>query len=247
MKVVAIIQARMTSSRLPGKVLMDLAGEPMLARVFERTRRARTVDDVIVATSNLVSDDGIVQLCAERDWPCFRGSQKDVLGRYSLAARAFDAEAVVRVTSDCPLIDPRLIDEHVERLCSRWTEVDFVTNMVRQSFPLGLAVEAMPFDVLARMERMSQTDYLREHVTTLAYERPELFQIDHVLYPNDLSALRWTVDTAADLNFVRLIFKHFGRDSFLWEDVLPVLKEHPDWSETNQSILKGPSRDFARS
>jgi spore coat polysaccharide biosynthesis protein SpsF len=236
MKVVAIVQARMGSTRLPGKVLMDLDGEPMLARVVERTRRARTVNEVVVATSNLVSDDRVAQLCAQRNWPCFRGSETDVLDRYYLAALAFGAEAVVRITSDCPLIDPYLVDTHVERLCSRWAEVDFVTNMMQQTFPVGLAVEAMPADVLARMKRMSQRDVLREHVTTIAYSRPDWFQIEHVLYPVDLSQLRWTVDTAADLEFVRLIFKLFGHDSFFWEDVLPVLKRHPDWSEINRSI-----------
>jgi spore coat polysaccharide biosynthesis protein SpsF len=238
MRVVAIIQARMGSTRLPGKVLQDIAGEPMLARVVNRVSRAGTVDEVVVATSDRVDDNVVEQLCSERGWAFFRGSESDVLDRYYRAAIAFHAEAVVRVTSDCPLIDPRLIDQHVNLLLRRWLEVDFVSNMVKQSYPLGLAVEAMPLDVLARMKRMSQTDELKEHVTTLAYLEPQRFQIGHVMHTTDLSHLRWTVDTAEDLEFVRKIFHHFGHDHFAWEDVLPVLEQHPEWTKINQHIAQ---------
>jgi spore coat polysaccharide biosynthesis protein SpsF len=236
LKTVAIIQARMGSTRLPGKILKDVAGEPMLARVVERSRRSATVDEVVVATSNLPDDDIVEQLCSDRYWACFRGSEADVLDRYYRAALAFEADVIVRVTSDCPLIDPRLIDEHVNLLLRRWAEVDFVTNMVKQTFPLGLAVEVMPADVLARMKRMSGSDVLREHVTTLAYVQPEWFQIAHVLHKIDLSHLCWTVDTGEDLELVRKIFHHFGHDRFQWEEVLPVLEQHPDWTKINQEI-----------
>jgi spore coat polysaccharide biosynthesis protein SpsF len=236
LKTVAIIQARMRSTRLPGKILRDIAGEPMLARVVERSQRAATVDEVVVATSELADDDIVERLCSDRSWVCFRGSETDVLDRYYRAAIAFRADLVVRVTSDCPLIDPRLIDEHVNLLLRHWTEVDFVTNMVKQTYPLGLAVEVMPMDVLARMKRMSQTDMLKEHVTTLAYVEPGWFQIDHIMHPVDLSHLRWTVDTAEDLELVRKIFQHFGHGRFSWEEVLPVLEQHPDWTKINQDI-----------
>jgi spore coat polysaccharide biosynthesis protein SpsF len=234
LKTVGIIQARMGSTRLPGKVLEDLAGEPMLARVVERTRRAGTLDEVVVATSDLPADDCIAQLCADRRWACFRGSETDVLDRYYHAALEFQADIIVRVTSDCPLIDPQLIDRHVERLLQRWAEVDFVTNMLQQSFPLGLAVEALPLDVLIRMNRMSLARDLREHVTTLAYVEPEWFQIDNILHSSDLSKMRWTVDTAEDLELVRRIVSCFGNDHFAWEEVLSVLEEHPDWAHINR-------------
>lgn len=235
-RVVGIIQARMGSTRLPGKVLKDLAGEPMLARVVERTRRARTLDQVVVAASDLPADDVIAQLCADRGWACSRGSETDVLDRYYQAALEFQADIIVRATSDCPLIDPQLIDRHVERLLLRWAEVDLVTNMLQQSFPLGLAVEALPLDVLIRMNRMSIARELREHVTTLAYVEPEWFQIDSILHTSDLSYMRWTVDTAEDLEFVRRIVSFFGNDHFAWEEVLSVLEEHPDWAQINQAI-----------
>jgi len=237
LRTVAIIQARMGSTRLPGKVLMDLSSEPMLARVVERTRRARTVDEVVVATSILPADDRIARLCESRGWECFRGSEPDVLDRYYQAALRFGAEVVVRVTSDCPLIDPELIDQHVQTLLEHISETDFVTNMLQQSFPLGLAVEAMPIDVLARMNRMSRTSQLREHVTTIAYERPEWFRIEHIRHPIDLSEMRWTVDTAEDLEFVRRIFAHFGHDHFKWKEVWPVLDEHTEWSDINRAAV----------
>jgi spore coat polysaccharide biosynthesis protein SpsF len=236
MRVVAIIQARMGSTRLPGKVLKDLCGETVLARVVNRTRRATLLDKIVVATSVLSADDAIVRECERLKVAYFRGDEVDVLDRYYRAAQKFAAGAVVRITSDCPLIDPELIDEHVRRLLNRWTEVDFVTNMAKPTFPLGLAVEAMPADVLARMKRMSQTDMLKEHVTTLAYVEPDWFRVDHILYQHDLSHLRWTVDTLEDLELVRLIFQHFGDDNFLWKEVLSVLEQHPSWSEINRAI-----------
>jgi spore coat polysaccharide biosynthesis protein SpsF len=236
LKTVAIIQARMRSTRLPGKILKDIGGQPMLARVVERSRRAATLDDVVVATTDLPDDDIVERLCAAQGWTCFRGSESDVLDRYYRAALFFHADVIVRVTSDCPLIDPQLINTHVNLLLRRWDEVDFVTNMVQQTFPLGLAVEVMPMDVLARMKRMSQSEMLKEHVTTLAYVKPERFQIDHVSHKVDLSHLRWTVDTEEDLELVRNIFQHFGHDRFRWEEVLPVLEQHPDWTRINQDI-----------
>jgi spore coat polysaccharide biosynthesis protein SpsF len=238
MRSVAIIQARTGSTRLPGKVLKDIAGSTMLARVVERTRRARTLDAVVVATTDLAPDNIIARLCSERGWPCFRGSEADVLDRYHRAALQFGAELVVRVTSDCPLIDPELIDKHVIRLQERWSEVDLVTNMAQQTYPLGLAVEALPLDVLARMHRMSTTPELREHVTTLAYVEPEWFQIEHVLNTVDLSHMRWTVDTPEDLKVIRLIFEHFGHDRFTWRDILPLFDEHPEWTKINAGVLQ---------
>lgn len=238
MRVVAIIQARMGSTRLPGKVLKDLAGDTVLARGVERICRAKLLDEVVVATSVLPSDDVIVKECKRLTVPCFRGDECDVLDRYYQAAQKFGADAVVRITSDCPLSDPQLIDEHVQRLVDGWNQFDMVTNMFRQTFPLGLAVEALPADVLERMHRMSRTAELKEHVTTLAYAEPDLFRIENLRYSQDLSHFRWTVDTIEDLELVRLIFQHFGRDDFSWTDVLPLFDEHPEWLEINRHILQ---------
>lgn len=236
MKTIAIIQARTGSTRLPGKVLMPLGGATMLTQVVERTRRARHLDAIVIATTVGAADDAIVDACGVLGVPVFRGDEQDVLSRYYHAAVEHGADAVVRVTSDCPLIDPEVIDSHIERLTERWNEVDFVTNMVRQSYPLGLAVEAMPMDVLTRMHRLSTTPYLREHVTTLAYEQPELFVIDHVEHPVDLSHLRWTVDTPRDMEFARTIFDHFGHNEFTWNDILRFVELHPELSNVTRTV-----------
>lgn len=238
MKVVAIIQARMGSTRLPGKVLKDLAGETVLARVVNRTCRARLLNELVVATSVRSTDDAIVRECERLGVACFRGDETDVLDRYYRAAQHFQADVVVRITSDCPLIDPVLIDEHIRRLLDRWTQVDFVTNMAQPTFPLGLAVEAMPGDVLIRMHRMSNTAQLREHVTTLAYVEPGLFRIEHITHSQDLSHLRWTVDTSEDLELVRLIVQHFDDDQFSWTEVLPLLDRNPEWLEINRNVIQ---------
>ncbi|HVO47224.1 MAG TPA: glycosyltransferase family protein [Steroidobacteraceae bacterium] len=245
MRAIAIVQARVGSTRLPGKVLQPVLGAPMLVHVVSRCMRAALIDQVVVATTTQSRDDAIADLCAVRQWPCFRGSEDDVLGRYLGAARAFGAEAVVRITSDCPLSDPEVIDAHVSRLRSHWHEADLVTNMVRQTYPLGLAVEALPLDVLVRMDRMSVRPDLREHVTTLAYERPELFAIEHVLHGEDLSALRWTVDTPEDLALIRTIFEHFSHDRFSWREALVAFNRHAQWREINAqgaASRSGPSR-----
>lgn len=238
MRVVAIIQARMGSTRLPGKVMKDLCGDTVLARVVHRTRRAQLLDEVVIATTIKPADDVITRECERLGVACFRGDEADVLDRYYQCALEYKADAVVRVTSDCPLIDPELIDQHVDRLLTRWNEVDFVTNMLRQTYPLGLAVEALPTDVLARMKRMSQTDELKEHVTTLAYMQPDLFQIENVVYDSDLSYMRWTVDTAEDLEVVRLIVNHFGHDKFRWTEILPLLEKYPEWMQINQHVVQ---------
>ncbi len=224
----------MGSTRLPGKVLKRLAGQPMLVRVVERCQRASTVGDVVVATTTKSDDDPIVEVCRQQHWPYVRGSEADVLGRYYQAASVYRADAIVRVTSDCPFSDPALVDRHVNNLLSSWNTVDFVTNMIRQTFPLGLAVEAMPHDVLARMDRMSTTAYLREHVTTLAYEKPDWFSVAHVCHDRDLSGMRWTVDTPEDFEFARRIYEYFGHDRFSWQEVLSVVKAHPEWEAINR-------------
>jgi spore coat polysaccharide biosynthesis protein SpsF len=235
-RVVSIIQARTGSTRLPGKVLMNLAGEPMLLRVVNRTRRAQSVDEAVVATTDRQEDRPIVDLCTKHGWPYFCGSEENVLDRYFKTAQEYRADVVVRVTSDCPIIDPELIDLHIERMLRGWQDVDFVTNMLPQSFPLGLAVEVMPFDILRRLHRLSNTDTLREHVTTLIYEKPHLFAIDHILNDVDLSHMRWTVDTQEDLQFVRCLYDYFGHDRFSWRDVLSLLEGHPEWLEINRHV-----------
>ncbi len=237
MNVVAIIQARMGSTRLPGKVLMDLAGEPMLARVVNRCRRAALLTDVVVATTTQPADEAIARLCTERGWPCVRGSEDDVLDRYHQAAEARHADAVVRITSDCPLIEPSVVDRTVKEFLDRQPNVDYACNfMPQRTFPRGLDVEVAGRTALDRAWREDRNPAWREHVTLYIRRHPELFRLHGVTNDVDYSDLRWTVDEETDLELARRIYGHFGRDTFSWQDVLALLAAHPDWSALNRSV-----------
>lgn len=237
MKIVAIIQAHMGSTRLPGKVLLDLAGEPMLVRDMNRLSRAQTLNEVVVATTVNPADDVIVSLCAERGWLYFRGSEEDVLDRYYRAAMDYEADVVVRITSDCPLIEPEVVDRVVREFLERQPEVDYASNTFpKRTFPRGLDTEVFRFDVLEQAWRQDNNPAWREHVTPYIRRNPELFRIHGIMNEVDYSHMRWTVDTAEDLAFVRRIYNHFGHDQFSWQDVLAVLKEHPEWLKINRNV-----------
>lgn len=237
MNVIAIIQARMGSTRLPGKVLADLHGWPMLARVVQRAARTQNVAEVVVATSTRADDDAIERLCRRMATPCFRGSEHDVLDRYYQAARAFRADAVVRITSDCPLIDPGLIDRVVGEFLARQPAIHYACNsMPYKTFPRGLDTETVRFDALERAWREDRDPARREHVTPYVYRHPHRFRLHAVLGRADYSHLRWTVDTPEDLRFVRCIYQYFGDGLFSWEDVLAALEMHPDWQTINQDV-----------
>jgi spore coat polysaccharide biosynthesis protein SpsF len=235
MRIVAIIQARMGSTRLPGKVLADLAGQPMLAHVVNRARRAATLADLVVATTTEPADDAIARLCEARQWACFRGSQHDVLDRYYQAARCHDAEAVVRLTGDCPLIDPEVIDLVVQAFEDH--QPDYASNVLPpRSFPRGLDTEVMSFAALARAWHEDDNPAWREHVTPFLYRHAERFRLHRVAAPADYSSLRWTVDTPEDWQLAARIHEAIGHDRFSWRDVLALLKRHPEWTDLNRDV-----------
>lgn len=229
MTTVAIVQARMTSSRLPGKVLADVAGRPMLARVVERARAARSLDRVVVAATDRPADDPVADWCAAAGVDCFRGDETDVLGRFAGAARAFGADVVVRLTADCPLLDPAVIDRVVGELLDH-PGTDYASNVTARSYPRGLDVEAFTAAALGRMDQLGRSAAAREHVTVpVRLERPDAFAVRQVRSPEDDSDLRWTVDTAADLEFVRLVYQHFGPGRTDYRDLVRWCRDHPDW------------------
>ena len=237
MKIAAIIQARMGSTRLPGKVFMDLEGEPMLVRVLNRLRRAATLDSVIVATTVEPADDRIAELCSGYGWPCFRGSQNDVLDRYYKAAVTHKVDVIVRITSDCPLIEPVIVDRVVETFRRNQAETDYVANtLTPRTFPRGLDTEVMSFAALEQAWTEAKELPEREHVTLYVYEHPEIFNLCKLTSDVDYSYMRWTVDTQEDLEFVRRIYGHFGHDRFSWQQVLAVLEQHPEWLRINKHI-----------
>lgn len=239
MKTVAIIQARMESTRLPGKVLADIAGKPMLERVVERTRRASRVDQVVVATSDSPADEVLVALCQRRGWAVVAGSQHDVLARYRQAAEAYQADQIVRITSDCPLIDPGLVDAVVALSDRPGFEYGCNFHPCRR-FPRGLDCEVMTRGTLERIDRLATAPRFREHVTLLVYD-PQgqgRFRIDHHLGSTDWSWLRWTVDTAEDLELVRAIYGHFGDRPFSWRELLDVYPQYPHWRRINLGTVQ---------
>lgn len=237
MNIVAIIQARVGSTRLPNKVLLDLVGEPMLVRVMRRIRRARMVNEAVVATTQDPADDAIVRCCASHGWPCFRGSRDDLLDRYLQAARQHQADAIVRITSDCPLIDPGLIDRVLREFLDRQPDVHYACNsMPVKTYPRGLDTEVVRVDALERAWREDQNPSWREHATPYIYRHPELFNLHPVINPVDYSAMRWTVDTPEDWAFIRRIYEHFGHERFSWEEVVTVLGENPDWLTYNSHV-----------
>jgi spore coat polysaccharide biosynthesis protein SpsF len=237
MTTVAIVQARMSSTRLPGKVLRDLAGEPMLARVVDRLRRARSLNRVVVATTTEPDDQPIVEFCLARSIDVFRGSLPDVLDRYYRCAKQFEADVVVRITSDCPVIDPEEVDRVVETYRSFHGTMDYVTNSNPiRTLPRGLDVEVFSFATLERAWRDDTDPAWREHVTPYLYRSQAGFRQHCATIDTDESHNRWTVDTPEDYALIRAIYEHFGHDRMSWREILSAVADHPEWAAFNCHI-----------
>lgn len=256
LRILAIVQSRMNSTRLPGKVLLDIAGQPMLARVVDRARRAKMLDEVVVATTIDPSDGPVEVLCRSRNYPFYRGSANDVLDRYYQAASQFQADVIVRLTADCPLIDPGVIDATViaffgfdplsdrtlKQIKSYAPRYDFATNRLpppwKRTYPIGLDTEVCTFKALERAWREAIEPHQREHVMPYLYEQAGRFRVRVIDHEPDYGALRFTVDTAEDLQLVREIFNRFGgRDDFGWLEVVALLDRHPELAEINASVV----------
>lgn len=236
MKSLAILQARVSSSRLPGKVLQPIMGEPMLFRQIERIRRAKRIDLLLVATSNDPSDDVLARECASRGVPCARGSLDDVLDRFVFSARPYQPELVVRLTGDCPLADPALIDAMLEKFGAG--NFDYLTNADPPTFPDGLDVEVMKFPCLLTAHQEAKLPSEREHVTPFLRAHPERFRLGNFMSATDLSALRWTVDEPQDLEFVRSIYQGLypANPCFSTEDILEFLEANSELRLINSKI-----------
>jgi spore coat polysaccharide biosynthesis protein SpsF len=236
-KVVAIVQARMGSTRLPGKVLQGLEGETVLARVVNRLRRARLINEVLVATTERAADDAIVKECRRCAVRVSRGDPDDVLDRYFRAAQLAKAEIVVRITSDCPLIDPEITDKTIAAFVE--ARPDYASNVLQRTYPRGLDTEVMSFAALGRAWQAARTPYEREHVTPYICEHPAEFKLVSVTGDADYSSHRWTVDTPNDLEFVRAVYARLKDNAtFLWRDVLDLLDREPALMELNGSIMQ---------
>lgn len=236
MKVVAVIQARMRSTRLPGKVLLPVAGRPLLSYLLERLRRCNHIQDIVVATSIESADDAIVTLCELESAAVERGPELDVLKRFAIAAEATNAEAVVRITADCPLIEPQLVDFAVQSFAA--ADCDYLSNMMPPTWPYGMAVEVMTRRALDEADGEARDPSEREHVTPFLYWRPQRFRLKSITRRPDLSAHRWTVDTQEDFELVSLILKSLypKNPNFTIDDVLDTLFRNPEWIDINRNV-----------
>ncbi|MBL8098011.1 MAG: glycosyltransferase family protein [Anaerolineales bacterium] len=261
-KVVAIIQGRMSSSRLPGKILADIAGQPMLSRVMIRTSRAKTLDQIIFATTTDASDDPVAEYCDLAGLDYTRGSLFDVLDRYYQTASQAKADVVVRITADCPVIDPDLIDDVVNTLLE--DEYDFVCNRLpppwNRTYPIGLDVEACTFKALKKAWKDAKEPQHREHAMPYFYEEVKLSAISRQLsegtsphgfkvallnHVTDFGDYRWTVDTPEDLEFMREVYKLFdGRDDFSWKEVLDLVHDNPELMKINAGVQHKTLKDI---
>ncbi|MBK4730643.1 glycosyltransferase family protein [Oxynema sp. CENA135] len=228
----------MTSTRLPGKVLKQVLGKPLLEYQIERLRRVKLADEIVIATTTNQTDDPIVNLCDRLSVAYFRGSEQDVLERYYQAATAHKADVVIRVTSDCPLIDPQVINQVIDYYLQSQSNYDYVSNSIKRTYPRGMDTEVFSYSVLeqAFLEATAQPD--REHVTPFIYRQPQRYRLGHVTYSEDCSHHRWTVDTPEDFELIKKIIEtvYPNEPYFTLEDCLGLLQQHPDWYFINSHI-----------
>lgn len=236
-RVLTVVQARTGSTRLPGKVLRPILGRPVLSLMLERVMRAASAGTVVIATTLEAEDDAIVELAEQSGWPSFRGSTDDVLDRHYRAAVRHGADYVVKIPSDCPLIDPAIIDLVVGTAVE--SEADFVSNLHPQSWPDGNDVEVMTMPALETAWREATRPLEREHTTPFLWEQPERFRVMNVGWHRDLSkSHRWVLDYPEDLEFVRAVFEMLypAQPQFGTEDVLRLLESHPEVHELNAHL-----------
>lgn len=238
MKTVIIVQARMTSTRLPGKVLKEVLGKPLLQYQVERLRQVKLADEIIIATTINMTDQPIVEFCEQFGIPYFRGSEKDVLSRYYYAAKDAHADVIVRITADCPVIDPQVIDKVVSYYYSHQADYDYVSNALTSTYPIGMDTEVFSYKVLheAYCEAREQPD--REHVTPFIYRQPDRYRLANVAYERNESFRRLTVDTIEDFELIKRIIEVLYpiNPQFLLEDILEILQCNIEWSLINSKV-----------
>lgn len=235
-KVVAIIQARMGASRLPGKVLMDVGGRSMLRLVVERTRKAELVDEVVIATTTELEDDAVAEAASGLGVASFRGSIDNVLERYLGAATKFDATVVVRITADCPLMEPTIIDQVIRRHLN--SKADYTANILKRTFPRGWDVEVFNLGALAKVSNLTTENYEREHVTIYFHEHQDEFTVINVEAKDELRRpdLRLCVDEPSDIKLVRQIFQELDVNNFSAQDVVDLFERQPELEKINASV-----------
>ncbi|WP_046245084.1 cytidylyltransferase domain-containing protein [Hymenobacter terrenus] len=237
-KILTVVQARIGSSRLPGKVLLPLVGQPLLVRMVERVQRAQLAGTVVVATTTEAADDALADCCATHGLPCFRGDALDLLDRHYQAARHYGADVVLKIPSDCPLIDPAVIDQVLGFYLANAEHYDFVSNLHPATFPDGNDVEIMPIAVLETAWREARRPLEREHTTPFFWENPDRFRLANVPWESgqDFSmSHRWTIDYPEDYAFISAVYEALypTNPAFGLDDILNLLTARPDIAQIN--------------
>lgn len=235
MKTVIIIQARMSSTRLPGKVLLPIAGKSMLWHVIKRVSLVKNIDNIIVATSTDISDDVIVKFCSVNNIKCYRGSLNNVLSRYYETALQEKADVIIRITADCPLIDANLIERGL--IIFKNKKLDFLSNVIVRSYPVGFDFEIFTFNILEKAYRNAVTETEKEHVTPYFYlTHPDNFKIYNLKQNENKSSYRLTVDTTQDLALIKILIEKFHAQKKDHHQITSILDQHPDLIELNKNI-----------
>ncbi len=238
MRTVIINQARMTSTRLPGKVLKEVMGKPLLEYQIERLKKVKQADDLVIATTINKSDQPIIELCKKLNINYYRGSEEDVLSRYYEAAKQYQADVIVRVTSDCPLIDPAVVDEVINNFRKSTGKYDYVSNTLERTYPRGMDTEVFSIEALKEAYDKAVLTPEREHVTLYIYSHPEKFRLFSVKYKKDESSHRWTVDTEEDFILIKTILEELypQKPDFTMEDCLELMVKRPELIKINQHV-----------
>lgn len=236
MKVTAIVQARMGSTRLPGKILKEVNGKPLLLHQIERLMRSKLINNLIIATTLNEQDDEVVDFCRKHNIDYYRGSEDNVLERYYKTWEQYGGEAIVRLTSDCPIIDPEIVDKTIQYFLDN--SYDYVSNTVKRTFPRGLDTEIFSSKTLKLAYEQAMLDRDKEHVTAYIYTHLTDFNIGHYKNDKDLSAYRWTVDTEEDFELIKRILEAFDgqEEKLTLNSAAKLMEENPSWININKHI-----------
>lgn len=236
--ILAILQGRLSSTRLPGKVLKDLHGKPMILQQIERLKHCQKIDKLVVATSVDASDDQLVTVLQDSGVEVRRGPLDDVVERFGIVVDEFQPETIVRLTADCPLADAQVIDEVISAHLEK--QSDYTSNVLEPTFPDGLDVECISSSAFAQLRNSNLSVPEREHVTMGLYSHPEIYSLTSVTQVPNRSRLRWTVDVQDDLDFVRLVYAHLydGNKYFGQREILDLLQLHPEISRTDVEVAR---------
>lgn len=244
MKIVVTVEARMRSTRLPGKVLKPILGRPMLALMIERLRRVRQVEEIVIATTDNPADEPIVELARQLAVRWFCGSEEDVLGRVLRAGQSVNADLLVETTGDCPLIDPGVIDQLIATF--RSNPVDYCSNVLSRTYPRGMDAQVFPLAILAEIATLTREPADREHVSLYIYEHPERFRLANLAsgFPPEIADLRLTVDTPEDLALVEQVYRELypSNPGFTLQDILALFERRPELRMVNEHIRQKVSR-----